>query len=430
MQPAARSFYRTAILAMSHAAKHSAISDESDAIQVVLSLDYGIEMLLKATLLNRGESIMAKPGRTISLPDALKECGHYDNSSSVEILRQHRDNLQHFAGYASSEDCRDLMEGIMLFTEEVHTKEFSMNLPKELSAMTVPSPPKKSENLKPIHESPQLQRDVSGNEAGEVIVWSQAEPNSEALGIYYSANDGQAIKLTPIGQFEYMPRTDGRYVVAYRQGGGVILYDIEKNARTVISETGAPTAVSGGYIGAQGLSIQEGLGGGVWLYEMSSGTWEQLSQSGDSVRISSDYLVWQEYDQKVGTQIIKYRKIKGKEVKSLANVAAAPSPSGRLIAYQDWGPESKIHVINTDGNEIYTAENGFFPSLSGKYLSYYRGGNEKYSLLVDNIETGQNLLELNWVGWPMGGTASIGEKAVYFESRSGKDVHAIWKAVL
>lgn len=415
---------------MSHAAKHSSINDESDAIQVVLSLDYGIEMLLKAVLLNRGESIMSNPGRTIGLPEALKRCGRYDNSSSVEILRQHRDNLQHFAGYASSEDCKDLMEGVMLFTEEVHSKEFSLDLPKELSAMTIPSPPKPRNNLKPIHESPQLQRDVSGDESGETIVWSQAEPNSEVLGVYYSIKDAKAIKLTPVGQFEYMPRTDGKHVVAYRQNGGVVLYDIEEGTRTIISETGAPTSVGGGYIGAQGLSIQEGLGGGVWLYEMAAGTWEQLSQSGDSVRIASDYIVWQEYDEKIGTQIIKYRKLKGKEIKILANEAAGASPSGSLIAYQDWAPDSKIHVIDAQGKEVYAAENGFFPALNGKYLSYYRGRDEKYTLLVDNIETGQNLLELNWVGWPMGGTAAIGKDAVYFESRSGKDVHAIWKAVL
>src|SRR5689334_3166051 len=116
MKPAARQFYRTALVAFRHAYDHSLADNESDAVQVVLSLDFGIEMLLKAVLLNKGESIM-NGKMSINLIEALKRSGPYKQGSTVEILRERRNNLQHFAQYTDAVTTRDLYEGALLFVE-------------------------------------------------------------------------------------------------------------------------------------------------------------------------------------------------------------------------------------------------------------------------------------------------------------------------
>jgi hypothetical protein len=103
--------------ALDHARQHAASASEHDAAQVVLSLDYAAEMLLKAVLLERGESIMEKPGRSIGLQSAMKRVGSYRNGATIEILRERRDNLQHLAAGVDLATTQDLYEGVMLFVE-------------------------------------------------------------------------------------------------------------------------------------------------------------------------------------------------------------------------------------------------------------------------------------------------------------------------
>lgn len=426
MKVPARNFYRTAMIAFSHACDHASAESEKDAIQIVVSLDYGVEMLLKAVVLEQGESIMSRGGHTITLSEAHKKCGPYVNSPTIELLRVGRDNLQHSAGYAAPETSRDFLEGTLLFVEEVLEKEFSLSLPPELATTAQSRPPEMTKDLTILSESPQLQRDISADPENKVVVWAEADAGSQNLGVYYMKESGSPTKLTPVGGFEYMPRTDGEHVVAYRQSGGVVLYNLMDGSRNIISETGGPTSIAEGYIGAQGLSVTGGLGGGVWLYSMVKKKWEQLDENGDSIKISGDRAVWQVFDTTKEAHQVKQRALVGGKTTIIAENMAHPSPSGSLIAYQEWGGK-KIHVVDNQGKQIYQTT-GFFPLLNDKLLSYYEGADNDYTLKVTNIETGQTLLSLSWVGFPMGGSGYVDKNTVYFESRAGRDVHAVWKA--
>src|SRR5690348_14776162 len=132
MRPEARQFHRAALMAFRHARQHVDEVGELHAAQVVLSLDFGIEMLLKAALLERRESIMERPGRSISLLIALKRAGPFRNGSVVEVLREHRDTLQHFAAYTDPATANDLYEGAILFVAELLQQAFSQSVPDEL----------------------------------------------------------------------------------------------------------------------------------------------------------------------------------------------------------------------------------------------------------------------------------------------------------
>ena len=94
----AKPFYRSARDAFYHANSHLASEGtESDAVQVILSLDYSVEMLPKSVLMNRGDDIMPKKGQSLSLPDALERCPEFTNAPSIKILRDRRNSLQHSA---------------------------------------------------------------------------------------------------------------------------------------------------------------------------------------------------------------------------------------------------------------------------------------------------------------------------------------------
>lgn len=60
MQPAARPFFRAAVRALQHAVDHLPGGNPDDSAQVILSLDHMVEMLLKAALAERGQSILKK----------------------------------------------------------------------------------------------------------------------------------------------------------------------------------------------------------------------------------------------------------------------------------------------------------------------------------------------------------------------------------
>jgi len=278
--------------ALEHARQHAFGDSALDAAQVVLSLDYAAEMLLKAVLLERGESIMQKPGRSIGLQEALRRTGAYSNGPTIEILRERRDNLQHLAASVDSSTSQDSYEGAILFIEEVLRQDFSLQLPPELRISPEPVPTDAEGEL--VEPAAELQRDVHA--ARDTVVWAQATPGSNALGAFVQAEGaGTARRLTPDSEFEYMPRTDGRFVVAYRQLGGVVLYDLASHERRVVSEQGGPTDVRDGFVAAQGLDIPDGLGGGVWIYSMEADTWDQVSETGDSARLTADRVIWQEF---------------------------------------------------------------------------------------------------------------------------------------
>jgi hypothetical protein len=396
MRPEARSFYRTALLGFEHALDHSFVEGELDAAQVILSLDFGVEMLLKAVLLNHGTSIMERNKHSLDLLSTLKKCGPYKNGSAIEVLRERRNNLQHFAQYT------DLPEHL-----EIHPVSVPLITSAEL-----------------VHDVELLQRDVHASDSG-IVVWAQNASSGNMLTVFVKEGDKDPRCLTPSGSFEYMPKTDGQRVVCFRQSGGVVMYDLNSGQRRVLSETGGAPFVQGEWIAAQGLSTEAGLAGGISLWNDATEKWEQISQAGDTARIAGDVLFWQELE---GDQVnIKSRSLTGGPVKTVIDGANHPSPDGDLIAWTEWGNDDWMHVTKLDGTEVYRAPNGIFPSLRGTVVAYLRLKNNNYELMVDDIERGRNAFSLPWVGFPMGGGPVLAHDEVFFESRTNRPTNAIWK---
>ncbi|MCP2242888.1 hypothetical protein [Lentzea aerocolonigenes] len=422
MKPAVRQFYRTAILAFEHAYGHSLAKDHADAVQVVLSLDFGIEMLLKAVLLDRGESIM-NGKNSITLFDALRQCGTYKQASTVEVLRERRNNLQHFAQYTDLATTRDLYEGALLFVAEVLDAEFKLKVPKSVRMFPLRIPT--ISGIEQLTSASELQRDVDAS--NDVVVWAQGVPGTSMLAVHAQLGAGEVKKLTPDGEFEYMPKTNGTLVVAYRQSGGVVLYDLATGKRTIIAEAGGPTDISSDWVAAQGLSIQGGLGGGIWLYSLVGESWEQLSEAGDSARLTDDHIVWAELE---GEEVVvKVRAlVDGATSRTLLASASQPSASGERIAWVDWrSSRPRVHVSTFEGSEIYSASGGFFPHLRGDVLAYLVADGDSHSLVVDDVVRGENILSVPKVGFPIGSALAITEDAIYFESKSNREVHAIFR---
>lgn len=419
MKKEAAQFHRAAISAFEHAMDHSLARTVTDAVQVVLSLHFGVEMLLKAVTLNRGVSIMRTGKTSKSLSELLKE-GSFADAPLIEVLMVKRDNIQHFANYIDAAEARELYESVMLFASSVMKSELNATLPESLNVVPIRVPViSKAKRLAPSKE---LQRDV--NAAPGLVVWSQGS-NSQ-LAVHMLRDGGKPERLTPEGGFEYMPKTDGKTIACYRQSGGVVLYNVKTKDRKVISETGGPGAVNGPWVAAQGLSIEDGLGGGVWLFDSRTGEWEQLSEKGDSPRIADDRVVWQEHNGE--TLVIRERALTGGDIKDLIVGGTHPSPSGDLIAWTDWNKdEAALHVTRRNGEEVYNTPDAIFPNLNGDLVAYLRPtGEGGHSLVVDDIRSGNNAFELPWVGFPMGSGPLIVDGQLFFESRTGSDVHSIW----
>jgi hypothetical protein len=126
-----------------------------------------------------------------------------------------------------------------------------------------------------------------------------------------------------------MPKTDGTSVVAYRQSGGVVLYDLASGERKILSETGGPTDILGDYVATQGREISDGLGGGISLFNRTTETWTDISVGGDSARLTESRIFWQELEGE--KLVIKYRALnETDEEHILIPSGSHPSPSGDL----------------------------------------------------------------------------------------------------
>jgi hypothetical protein len=422
MRPLAKPFYRAALLGFDHALSHSHVDGAMDAGQVILSLDLGLEMLFKAVLLDRGETIQQGNKRSIGLNEALKRCGPYKNGSAAEVLRERRDGLQHFAQYTDAATTRDHFEATMTLVEEVLKKEFNLPLPEGLESKPIRVPVMSGIEL--VFDSPQLQRDVWASDDG-TVVWAQGVEGSSDLVVWVKPEGQGAYQLTPKGQFEYMPKTDGQRVVCFRQSGGVVAYDLAARTRKVLSETGGAPYVNGPWVAAQGIQIENGLGGGISLWNDEQAKWQHISDGGDTARIDGGSIVWQELD---GDRLdIKARKLEGGGISTVASGANNPSPSAELIAWSEWGNDDWVHVTKLDGSEIYKAPRGFFPNLKGDLLAYLRKTEEGYELNVDDVDRKTNVFVLPSVGFPTGGGPVLAHDELFFESLYGRPVNAIWR---
>jgi len=429
MKPIARPFYRAALDALYHASVHSSKDRPSDPVQTVLSLDFAVEMLLKAILLNRGESIMASGNRSVGIFDAMKKIKSpttYLDAASIEVLHEKRNNLQHFAGYMDTATVLDLYESTMRFASEAFD-ELGEKMPDELRLVTrLTEAAGGFDRFTLVYESEFLQRDVHA--AGQVVVWAQGEANSSNLSVWAKEGNSPADRLTPPGQFEYMPRTDGRRVAAYRQSGGVVVYDLGSHARTIVSETGGPTDLQGDYVAVQGRDISGGLGGGISILNLKTAAWTTISQTGDSARFNGEEIFWQDLD---GEKLVIWcRGIDVAEDDPRRVLAGShPSPSGELLAWADWAPDPFVHVTTMSGEEILGGERGIFPSLYGRTLAYLQAEPDasKTKLIVQSVANAVEKVEFSGVGLPAGGGPVVVEDAVYFESKGNRNLNSIWK---
>jgi hypothetical protein len=426
MKPIAKPFYRAALDALGHAHVHSREDGVDDPVQVVLSLDFAVEMLLKALLLNRGESIMLSGGKSIGIFEAMKKVKlptTYLDAASIEVLHEKRNNLQHFAGYMDIATVSDLYDTAVRFAEEAIT-ELGETLPGEFklspSLARIPT----LGGMIPIFESEFLQRDM--NARNGTVVWSQGEVGSSSLGVWAKQSEQEPTRLTPADTFEYMPKTDGTSVVAYRQSGGVVLYDLASGERKILSETGGPTDILGDYVATQGREISDGLGGGISLFNRTTGMWTDISVGGDSARLTESRIFWQELDGE--KLVIKYRAIdETNDEHILIPSGSHPSPSGDLVAWADWVADSEIHVTSITGEEVFSGEKGIFPSLCGTTIAYLQPSDDTHILVVQDIYDTDAKVVLPWVGFPIGSGPVVTEDGVYFESSTGRERHAIWQ---
>lgn len=426
MKSVAQPFYRAAMMAFEHARLHSSVNDDMDAAQVVLSLDFGVEMLLKAVFLDRDKSIMTERGRqSLGLHEMLKEFRSYKNVSAVEVLRERRNGLQHFAAYTDVNTTQDHYEATLLFVGEVMELDFNQKLlefPQDTSA-----PPQDLPLADLVWDAEQLQRDIDVSDAG-IVVWAQGNPDSASLAVFIKQGTNEPVRLTPENEFEYMPKTYGNQVVCYRQSGGIILYNIETGERTPISEKGCPTAINERWIAGQGLETENGLGGGIWIWDCTNSNWTSVSLTGDSARLTDSRVVWQELENDSLT--IKYRELAGDDVKTVTTNGTHPSPYGELIAWTDWKGNASLHVTRFDGTEIFTSQNAVFPCLRENFVAYLQIENEVYSLVIDDVTTGGNVLRLPSVGFPIGNGIALAQNEVFFESKTNRPVHAIWRKTI
>jgi hypothetical protein len=165
----------------------------------------------------------------------------FANSSSVQILRERRDSSQHFAAYADPATAGDMYEAAMLFVGEV-LEELGERLPDHLILAPRLAKIPSIGGLRLVSPSKFLQRDVDA--CIDTVVWAEASSDANLRVHIKNRSDDHIAILTPKGGFEYMPKVSGSHVVSYRQSGGVVLYERGIDKRTVISETGGPTAIN------------------------------------------------------------------------------------------------------------------------------------------------------------------------------------------
>ena len=124
-----------------------------------------------------------------------------------------------------------------------------------------------------------------------------------------------------------------------------------------------------------------------------------------------------------------YRQIAGGEIKIFQKKANWASPTDELVAwtkYPDATPTT--YVSDYDGKDVFEVANSTFPYLSEKYLTYLELiNNNRYSLVLVDIITGDRILDEKWVGFPMGRGPIIAGDYVYFETRADNEINKVMK---
>jgi len=410
----AESFFRAGLDGLAHAEDHLQGNTDNDNSQVILSLFFAVEMLMKAARVENTQDIFRQKGRqTISFGEALEHFKHLSHAPDMRILEEDRHSLQHFAQYAHRSRVEGHMETALKFAEELLRDHLGVDL---ADARGVPAPEPAPGVVRPgelIDPTEELQRDAAFG--GEVLVWAQARPRSDRLGLRIRHPNAEIQWLSSDEDFEYMPQTDGRLVVAYRQSGGVVVYNLESGSRDVLAETGGPGDVQDGIVAAQGLGIEDGLGGGTWLIPIDSGEPEQLEEQGDSPRLSGDRVVWQSLEG--DTLAIRLRALNGGEVSTVERNAAGAALDGSLLAWSEWSGRPPVWALDLEtGERVKLAKAGIMPHVRGELIAFLKHRDRAHDVVVYDFRRRSVLLEVEDVGFPTGRGPILTDKEVIWES--------------
>lgn len=427
MRNQAKSFFQAALDAFSHAEDHLERDTDKDNAQVLLSLFYALEMLMKAARIEKSMDIFREKGRqTISFGEALKDFSRLAHAADMRILEEDRHSLQHFAQFAHRSRVEGHMESALKFAEQLVRNEFGFELAsvRVVPAAEPAAPALHGQALDPGEE---LQRDAAFG--GGVVVWAQARPNSDRLGIRLREADGTAGWLSEEEQFEYMPHTDGRLVAVYRQSGGIVLYDIESGTREILAETGGPGAVEDGIVAGQGLGIEDGLGGGVWLIPVDSKDPEQLDEQGDSPRLSGGKVVWQSLDD--GILTICVRDVAGGEIETVERNAAGVTLHEGLLAWSERSARPPLWAMDLERRErIRVSDAGIMPDVCRNLIAFLRRREDFYDLVVYDFARQEPMMELEDVGFPTGRGPILTDGEVIWENGRDRGLNHLRVAAL
>jgi hypothetical protein len=425
MTASGQDLFDTAMLALAHASLHSDMRDDGDVVQVVLSLHFAAEMLLKAELVSKGESIMQSDGvKSIKFHEALSRTGTYRNKTAIEELGKHRNELQHIGKRVAEQTVRGYYQDTLLFAEEA-ARRLGRKLPPTIDMVPFRVPIIAAAER--VFDTDALQRDLDAD--GETVVWAQGAEQG-TLAVHVQRPSGEIQRLTPEGEFEYLPRTDGQSVVAFRQSGGVVLYDLVTCDRKLISETGAPTDINKDWIAAQGRAVPDGLGGGIWLYARRPGEWFEVDPclSASGAQLGSDSVVWTDLD--ASQHVVRRASLAdlAGPVAVVARNATHPSISGRRLAYDTRGQHPGVSVaVAETGQELYQVVNGLFPDVHGGMIAYLSRDHEGYWLGLDDVVRKRSIVKRTKIGFPLGRGPVLTGHAVYFEASTAEGQHSVYR---
>ena len=413
MKPLARPFFRAAIASLEHAFDHSKGTEPGDLAQVLISLDHMCEMLLKAALVQRGETIFQKPRQTLTIWDALKKIGS-PHRAEVEIIHEQRNFVQHFFSYGSMEQITEFLGSAWNFAEELAKRELGIDLESHTEARPLRFKGRAGEAVEP---SSVMQRDA--HFAAGLLVWAEASNGN--LRVRTREPNGVTRWLTPADHFEYMPCTDGDYVAAYRQGGGVVLYSRSAMQRTVLSETGGPGAIEEGVVAAQGLAISGGLGGGIWLAPTDGNEPEQVAADGSSPRLSRGLLVWQELREEEIQ--IRSRRVSGGSVETVVKNGIHPSIHENLLVWTERGPTARVMAMDMRVRESsIVSPGGIFPNVRSGLIAFLEQFDSNYDLVIYDWEAMKEILRVQGVGFPTGRGPIVTDTYVVWEAADERGV--------
>jgi hypothetical protein len=252
-----------------------------------------------------------------------------------------------------------------------------------------------------------LQRDAAFG--GGLLAWAEQRDSESELRVRARVGGSVEHWLTPPGEHEYTPVTDGTTTACYRQSGGVVIY--QHGRRWLVSETGGPGDVRGDLVAAQGLGIRDGLGGGISLISVATGDVEVISDDGDSPRFAGDRLYWT-----VGFEV-RRREISGGPVEVVAIEAAHAAVDGDVLAYSSRGDViGTLRVVDLRSGENHEVDSGDFVDAREGRIAYLRRSNAAdYEIVVIEWPSGRVLLRAA-TSSPLGGGPVLTHEGVVWES--------------